>query len=41
MNEETRGEVGADGMTGPGVWGHHVVHPPQAQSGLGVVPDDE
>jgi hypothetical protein len=30
-----------DGMMGPGVRGHHVAHPPLAQSGLGVVPDDE
>ena len=41
MNEVARGEGGEDGMTEPEVRGHHVVRPPQAQSGLEVVPDDE
>ncbi len=43
MNEVARVGVGVgvDGMTEPKVWGHHVVRPPQALSGLEDVPDDE
>lgn len=41
MNEETREGAGVDGTTELGVWGHHVARPPQAQSGLGAVLDDE
>ncbi len=41
MNAETTGEGGEHGMMKWGVRGHHVVHPPQALTGLEVVPDDE
>jgi hypothetical protein len=34
-------DCGGGRDSGTRVWGHHVARPPQAQSGLGVVPDDE